>query len=334
MPKTEIVPKDLTHEGKLMCNRLGFSTSWAESIGKELLFFAKKDRKKQAAEYEKRIDALEKQLDANRAVGADLLDNIENAKQAMSETHHSWESRCHAIMAALGIDYGRLAEFAKPKPGTQVVTVDEIEKIILTTEPPGISDKDDKIWTRRMATGMAKLINDRFADQLRCGECQNLIHPSEETIIGEIPMHKTCAGKWQDRNADTIAGITPTSSVAFLTEAARYFENRPMNGEDSQYWSNVLNAENCKKAAALIQDMETILSLWQWKPIKDAPKDYLLILTCDDWPNTSKPSPVKIGGWDKQTGGWYIFGASWTPTHYMVAPVGPPHALKTETPDE
>ena len=33
-------------------------------------------------------------------------DRIENAKQAMAETHSSWESRCHAIMNALGIDAG------------------------------------------------------------------------------------------------------------------------------------------------------------------------------------------------------------------------------------
>lgn len=39
------------------------------------------------------------------------LEQIENAKQAMSETHSSWESRCHAIMAALGVNYGRLDEF-------------------------------------------------------------------------------------------------------------------------------------------------------------------------------------------------------------------------------
>lgn len=37
-------------------------------------------------------------------------DRIENAMQAMSETHQSWESRCHAIMSALGVDYGRMNE--------------------------------------------------------------------------------------------------------------------------------------------------------------------------------------------------------------------------------
>lgn len=36
----------------------------------------------------------------------ELLAKIENAGQAMSETHDSWEHRCHAIMAALGLDFG------------------------------------------------------------------------------------------------------------------------------------------------------------------------------------------------------------------------------------
>jgi DNA-binding FrmR family transcriptional regulator len=31
---------------------------------------------------------------------------IENATQAMAETHRSWEHRCHAIMAALDMDFG------------------------------------------------------------------------------------------------------------------------------------------------------------------------------------------------------------------------------------
>lgn len=40
----------------------------------------------------------------------------------------------------------------------------------------------------------------------------------------------------------------------FLEEAAKYFENRPVNGEDRAYWSNVFNAENCRKAAAFIKE--------------------------------------------------------------------------------
>lgn len=41
--------------------------------------------------------------------------------------------------------------------------------------------------------------------------------------------------------------------VAFLAEAARYFEKRPTGGEDAAHWSNIYNAKNCRTAAALIE---------------------------------------------------------------------------------
>ncbi|MCA0358692.1 MAG: hypothetical protein LCH78_17910 [Proteobacteria bacterium] len=40
--------------------------------------------------------------------------------------------------------------------------------------------------------------------------------------------------------------------AAWLYECARYFERRPTNGEDAAHWSNVANAENARKYAALI----------------------------------------------------------------------------------
>lgn len=42
----------------------------------------------------------------------DLENKIENAAQAMSETAPNWEARCHAIMAALGMDFGGYSEDA------------------------------------------------------------------------------------------------------------------------------------------------------------------------------------------------------------------------------
>lgn len=38
--------------------------------------------------------------------------------------------------------------------------------------------------------------------------------------------------------------------VAFLNEAARYFEKRPTGGEDAAFWANVANAETCRNIAA------------------------------------------------------------------------------------
>jgi hypothetical protein len=46
----------------------------------------------------------------------DLRSKIENANQAASETHSDWESRCHAIMNALGEDYGSCCTPGCPTP--------------------------------------------------------------------------------------------------------------------------------------------------------------------------------------------------------------------------
>lgn len=45
--------------------------------------------------------------------------------------------------------------------------------------------------------------------------------------------------------------------VAFLTEAAIYFENRDTVGEDRAHWANVYNAENCRKAAASLASLQS-----------------------------------------------------------------------------
>jgi hypothetical protein len=62
-------------------------------------------------------------------------DRIENAVQAMSETHSSWESRCHAIMAALGKDFGRLQPVADDD--TRIVFEQEWTPNYLSVEDSG-----------------------------------------------------------------------------------------------------------------------------------------------------------------------------------------------------
>ncbi len=54
------------------------------------------------------------------------------------------------------------------------------------------------------------------------------------------------------------------SAQKFLELAARYFENRPTNGEDCAYWANVYNAENCRAAAKLLleKDMKEFFNGW------------------------------------------------------------------------
>lgn len=46
--------------------------------------------------------------------------------------------------------------------------------------------------------------------------------------------------------------ITRDAAIAWLREAKRYFENRPMK-EDSAFWANIHNAECADKIAVLIE---------------------------------------------------------------------------------
>lgn len=47
--------------------------------------------------------------------------------------------------------------------------------------------------------------------------------------------------------------IGRTAAIAWLEEAARYFLNKPDNGEDSAFWANRMNAENALKIAATLR---------------------------------------------------------------------------------
>lgn len=46
--------------------------------------------------------------------------------------------------------------------------------------------------------------------------------------------------------------ISADAATAWLNEAAHYFSSRPTHGEDAEHWSNVANAANCRRIAALI----------------------------------------------------------------------------------
>jgi hypothetical protein len=46
--------------------------------------------------------------------------------------------------------------------------------------------------------------------------------------------------------------ITTDDAVKFLREAARYFGNRPTDGEDRAFWANVTNAEACTRIADML----------------------------------------------------------------------------------
>jgi hypothetical protein len=48
--------------------------------------------------------------------------------------------------------------------------------------------------------------------------------------------------------------MTRAGAIIWLKEAAAYFERRAAGGEDRAHWSNVANAESCRKIIALLSD--------------------------------------------------------------------------------
>lgn len=66
----------------------------------------------------------------------------------------------------------------------------------------------------------------------------------------DTPAASKDAAPVEQSSVDRTCNENLQVATAFLEEAARYFENRPTNGEDRAHWANVQNAENCRKVAA------------------------------------------------------------------------------------
>jgi hypothetical protein len=115
------------------------------------------------------LDAQKQAFDALKAADDDeptAEDRIDNAVQAMSETHSSWESRCHAIMAAIGKDFGRLQPVA-----------DEDTRIVF-----------DQEWTPNYLS-----VEDSGAARIYC------VEPVDENLRMEVRLH----GYDEDCNHET-----------------------------------------------------------------------------------------------------------------------------------
>jgi hypothetical protein len=94
-------------------------------------------------------------------VGLDEL--IENARQAASETHSSWEAMCHAILNALGFDFGEPKSFAlsgrwlpieqADKTITNVEDFSEVGIILRTSDRYWVRDEDGRVYEAAWSEG-------------------------------------------------------------------------------------------------------------------------------------------------------------------------------------
>jgi len=107
-----------------------------------------------------------------------------------------------------------------------------------------------------------------------------------------------------------------------LMQAAREVAKEWRRVDWNSYEGNVESDLSEDIARAILAERERS----QWQPVKDAPKDRM-VLVCDvNWPaalQRDTPPPIKVGYLDASTGAWKIFGASWHPTHFMPLPSPP-----------
>lgn len=84
------------------------------------------------------------------------------------------------------------------------------------------------------------------------------------------------------------------------------------------------------EAADRIEELERLIERrddWIDVEVEMPPDNTAVLVACADWPFAtmgSKKVPVKTSGWDAERKRWQVFGASWTPTHWMHHPEPPP----------
>lgn len=74
--------------------------------------------------------------------------------------------------------------------------------------------------------------------------------PVTEEATCNDSLHVRLARRSTVGQSSTVRGAVQLAQ--FLEDCAQYFESRPTGGEDLAHWANTSNAENCRKAAALL----------------------------------------------------------------------------------
>lgn len=50
-----------------------------------------------------------------------------------------------------------------------------------------------------------------MVELLNCAECGELIKPEDEIILGEVPFHRACSGKWCEKFIEALGEIKDDS---------------------------------------------------------------------------------------------------------------------------
>ena len=121
-----------------------------------------------------------------------------------------------------------------------------------------------------------------------------------EDIINRPELATRAAPPAMDREA-------VEKDVAFLREAARYFANRPTDGEDRAHWSNIANSESCERIANRLSTLsaDAIRQGEGWQPIETAPRDEEVVVQVGDMTFHAKLLPdAGMNGLDEPCDQW------------------------------
>lgn len=88
------------------------------------------------------------------------------------------------------------------------ITYDEAEQIILATEPAAMSDKGDKIWTRRMAVALADVFNARLSSAALSGMAEPVAW-RWEYLNSQLRGWESKITPYEPNASECIRGITP-----------------------------------------------------------------------------------------------------------------------------
>lgn len=150
----------------------------------------------------------------------------------------------------------------------EALTVDSIEQIILNTEPAELSDRGDRIWTRRMAVALHAALTASPAQDEKRDDIPKLTRAELAALFGptmpmEVAMFVSCSERplievrkevYRHALAPQPAPVTATDDIGRLVERLLYTAAiRERNFDD-----DVIAKENRGAATALLSQQSEI----------------------------------------------------------------------------